>query len=86
MPVTKVYTLDGEQMDAQCNIGKDLTLQFLKENNFISQEQFEELAKTLFITGNSLSWFSRLFFKEKDPNGRTYRVAKLTVVPTEDSE
>lgn len=79
--MTVIYNMTIEDKEEDANIGKDLTLDFLVKNNFITKEVGEELSKTLFLTVRKKSWFTKLF-KKGDENP-VWRIAKLAEVPEE---
>lgn len=75
------YTCTKTDFAEHATFGKELTLQYMVRKNIISKEIGDELRKTLFITCQDKSWFSRLFKGCKD-EGVVFRLARLTKIPS----
>lgn len=75
------YSLMNEDLEDLANTGKELTLEFLEQNGFISSEQAAELSKTLLIIRKKKSLISKFFnWARKEKEEPIFFMTKLTEV------
>lgn len=66
---SNVYTVDLGEIEGHANIGRDVTLAYLRDKGYLTKEQVQEVGSKMAIIARKPSWFQKLFgwrvFSEK---------------------